>query len=103
MKKLIIVISVVVIIILGVFFYLSTLESQEYKEKGSLLIEKVEKYKSQYGQLPESVKNLKIESEMGEGPYYEKVDSLKYIVYFNIGFDNMLTYYSDTEIWKETP
>jgi hypothetical protein len=103
MKKLIIGISVVIIIVLGVFFYLNVLENQEYKEKGGLLIEKVEKYKSQYGYLPETVKDLKIESEMGEGPYYEKVDSLKYIVYFSIGFDNTLMYYSDTEIWIETP
>lgn len=102
MKKLIIGISVVVIIVLGIFFYLRELENQEYKEKGGLLIEKVEEYKSRYGNLPESVKDLKIDSEMGKGQYYEKVDSLKYIVYFNIGFDNMLTYYSDTNKWRET-
>ncbi len=40
---------------------------------------------------------------MGEGPYYEKIDSLKYIVYFNIGFDNTLTYYSESKDWKENP
>lgn len=103
MKKSIIGILVVVIVLLGAFFYMRISENQEYKEKGSLLIEKVEKYKLQYGKLPESVKDLNIQSEMGEGPYYEKIDSIKYTVYFNIGFDNTLNYYSDTGEWEEKP
>ncbi len=59
--------------------------------------------KKDYGKLPESVKDLNLAPEMGEGPYYEKIDSLKYIVYFNIGFDNTLTYYSESKDWKENP
>lgn len=103
MKKIIIGILVILLVSVGVFFYLRIAENKEYKEAGSLLIEKVEKYKIEYGKLPETVSELHIKSEMGEGPYYEKIDSLKYIVYFNIGFDDMLTYDSETNIWKETP
>jgi hypothetical protein len=40
---------------------------------------------------------------MGEGPYYEKKDSLNYVVFFNIGFDNTKTYYSETKEWKNEP
>lgn len=38
--------------------------------------------------LPNTVADLGIVEQMGEGPYYEKKDSLNYVVFFNIGFDN---------------
>ncbi len=103
MKKIIIGISVLVVVFLAVFFYLRSSEAKTYKEEGFVLIKKVETYKKDYGKLPESVKDLNLTPEMGEGPYYEKIDSLKYIVYFNIGFDNTLTYYSESKDWKENP
>jgi hypothetical protein len=103
MKKIIIGILAIILISVVVFFYLRIAEDEEYKEAGSLLVEKVEKYKLENGKLPETVSELHLKSEMGEGPYYEKIDSLKYIVYFNIGFDDMFMYNSETNIWKETP
>ena len=103
MKKIVIGISVILLIVVAVVFYLRSTENQSYKERGNQLIEKVETYKEQHGKLPETVADLDVEPEMGEGPYYEKIDDSKYTVYFNIGFDNTLTYYSDTGEWKENP
>lgn len=103
MKKVIIGISVLVVVFLAIFFYLRNSEDKHYKEEGASLIKKVEIYKEDYGKLPESVKDLNIAPEMGEGPYYKRIDSLKYIIYFNIGFDNTLTYYSESKDWKENP
>ncbi len=103
MNKVVIRVLVVAVILSGVFVYFRNAENKTYKTKGNLLIEKVELYKSQNSRLPKSLEELNIEPEMGEGPYYEKIDSVKYIVYFNIGFDNTFTYFSDTETWKETP
>ena len=34
---------------------------------------------------------------MNQGPYYEKKDSVNYIIYFNIGFDEAKIYYSETK------
>lgn len=102
MKKIVIGISVVLLFAVVVFYQRST-ESQNYKERGDQLIEKVEIYKEQHGKLPETVADLDIEPEMGEGPYYEKLDDGQYTAYFNIGFDDMYAYYSDTGEWNEKP
>ena len=48
----------------SVFFYLRIAENKEYKEAGSLLIEKVEKHKINYGKLPETVSDLHIKFHM---------------------------------------
>jgi hypothetical protein len=53
--------------------------------------------------LPNTVEELGLVEPMNEGPYYEKKDSLSYIVYFNIGFDNTKTYSSETKKWKDEP
>lgn len=103
MKKVIIGILVVVVVLVGVFIYLRINENSTYKSKGNFIIEKVEEYKSKNKRLPKSLEELNVETGMGEGPYYEMIDSTKYKVYFNIGFDNTLIYHSDTKEWKETP
>lgn len=103
MKKVIIGILTVLIIVAAVIFYMQINENENYKNKGCKLIEKIESYRQEHGELPDNVSDLGMEPTMGEGPYYEKIDSVKYIVYFNIGFDNSLIYYSDTKNWKETP
>ena len=40
---------------------------------------------------------------MGQGPYYKKVDSLNYNVYFTTGFDSYFLYDSKTKKWKDDP
>jgi len=103
MRKIIIGMFAAVVIIGAVISYLTMSEYNEYEEKGAVLIDKVEKYRAQYGTLPNSTEDLNIEPIMNEGPYYKKVDSVKYEVYFNIGFDNTFTYYSDIKTWKYFP
>jgi len=102
-KKILIV--VVLVIGLGVLLvmYLRYSEDQHYEKVGGELIEKVEKYHDRTGDLPNSISELELEENMGEGPYYEKVDSNSYKVYFNIGFDNSKVYYSDLDEWKDEP
>ncbi|MDA3843130.1 MAG: hypothetical protein PF588_02015 [Candidatus Kapabacteria bacterium] len=103
MKRIIIGIFTTVVIIGAVISYLTMSEYNEYEEKGAVLIDKVEKYRARYGMLPNSVEDLHIELVMNEGPYYERVDSVKYKVYFNIGFDNTYMYYSNIKTWKYSP
>ena len=40
---------------------------------------------------------------MNQGPYYEKKDSVNYIIYFSIGFDEVKIYYSETKKWVNKP
>lgn len=89
------------ILVASLILYFRYAESKRYENKGGELITKIEEYKQQKKRLPNSVTDLGLVEPMDEGPYYEKKDSLNYIVFFNIGFDNTKTYYSKTKEWKD--
>ena len=103
MKRKIIGFIVIVAIGVGAILFLQYKEDKNYKKRGEFLISKIEEYHKQKNRLPDSLSDLEIAEEMGEGPYYEKKDSLHYIIYFNIGFDNTKIYYSETKEWREKP
>lgn len=100
-----IIISVVAVLVLAglVFFYFRYTENKKYEKEGAELIAKIEEYRKQKNRLPNDVSELGLAEPMGEGPYYERKDSLNYTVFFNIGFDNTKTYYSQTKEWKDEP
>jgi hypothetical protein len=97
--------GVIVFLVLAasLIFYFRYAENKEYEKQGIELITKIEAYRQQNNRLPNTVADLGIVEQMGEGPYYEKKDSLNYVVFFNIGFDNTKTYYSETREWKNEP
>jgi uncharacterized protein YxeA len=102
-KKIVIGLVIILFFAIAVIFYFRYTENKSYTSKGNELIEKVEEYKQKNGELPETVSDLGIIETMGEGPYYEKIDSLNYIVFFNIGFDNRKIYYSHSKKWLDEP
>ena len=102
-RKIIIGIIGIVAIVVGAIRFLQYEEDKNYKKRGVILISKIEEYHKQKGQLPNSLSDIEIAEEMGDGPYYEKKDSQYYIVYFNIGFDNAIIYSSKTKEWGEKP
>ena len=105
MKKIIkiifIILSIVVFAFIIVMYGLHKKAEHDYQEKGTQLIAKIENFKQLEKRLPNTIEELGIEEPMNEGPYYEKKDSVKYVVFFNIGFDNTLIYYSDKKEWKD--
>lgn len=103
MKKTIAIAIIILVIILSFITYMQIRETIRYKNQGKQLIEQVENYYKKHSKLPTNIMELGLEPEMGEGPYYEKIDSIKYIIYFNIGFENTFTYYSDLKTWKSNP
>ncbi|MCT4636277.1 MAG: hypothetical protein N4A72_01095 [Bacteroidales bacterium] len=103
MRKIIIAISALTLITIGSITYLIISKTNSYIKQGNILVEKVEEYKQQYNKLPKTITDLNIKESMGTGPYYELIDSTKYIVYFNIGFDNTFIYSPNTKEWIETP
>jgi hypothetical protein len=100
-----IIFGVISSIVLGVsiVFFLKYKEKEKYESKGNELINRIELYRRQHSRLPNSILDLGIEEQMGEGPYYEKKDSLNYILFFNIGFDNAKIYSSSEKRWKDEP
>ncbi|MRI63205.1 hypothetical protein EDM00_04245 [Ornithobacterium rhinotracheale] len=90
-------------VVIFVFLWLRNKENDNYKNQGEELINKIEIFRSEHNRLPNSVNELGLVEPMNEGPYYEKKDSLSYIIYFNIGFDNTKTYSSKTKKWQDTP
>ncbi len=72
-----------------------------YKKKGSEVIEKVENYQKNYERLLSNLGDIGIAESMSDGPYYEIIDSSRYIVYFTIGFDYNYIYDSKDKYWRK--
>ncbi|APD07504.1 hypothetical protein UJ101_02000 [Flavobacteriaceae bacterium UJ101] len=103
MKKLFLIIGLGIVFFLGFLYINKYIEGQKYKVEGQIVIEKVEDYKKRNGFVPSLLLDANIEEKEGIGPYYEKVDSLSYKVYFVTGFDSYFIYNSKTKAWKESP
>lgn len=102
MKKKIIITTILLIILSLCFLYwMKYHQENSYENKGNLLVKQIETYKEMENRLPNSLNDLGIAEPMNEGPYYEKLDSINYKVYFNIGFDNSKIYYSRLKEWKD--
>jgi|Laugresbdmm110sn_2_1035109.scaffolds.fasta_scaffold00042_17 hypothetical protein len=85
------------------FFYLRTEKENRLIIQGNEIIEKVEKYRIKYKKLPNSLPDIGIEIIDENNPplYYEKKDSLNYIVWFAKSSEEVKTYYSDTKKWED--
>ena len=69
------------------------------KKKGNHIVTKIENYREENGHLPNNLEVLGIKETL-EGPlYYEKVDSINYMVWFGTTLGESMIYYSDTEEW----
>tara|TARA_R110001583_G_C5395752_1_gene385209 strand:- start:204 stop:506 length:303 start_codon:yes stop_codon:yes gene_type:complete len=100
MKKIIVYIIIITAIVVGLFLFLRKQELNSYKEKGNQLIIKIYEFEKVNHKLPNSISDFKVDSEMGEGPYYEKLNDTTFKVYFNIGFDDKITFNSNKKEWE---
>lgn len=104
MKKAIIITVISVVVLVSIWAILASLEYNSYVDKGQAMIDRVESYIESVGQIPDSRKLFDpYNAEMGQGPYFEKINNEEYIIYFNLGFDDRLIYNSNTKEWKEKP
>ena len=101
MKKYLIIIFTILISIISLIYFFKIREFNNYKTVGNKIIEKVFLYKKINKELPNSISDFDSNKEMGEGPYYEKIDDTTFIVYFNIGFDDKIFYNSNDGEWKK--
>jgi len=99
-RKVVYFLIIIIIIIVSVFTFLKRQELSNYKEKGNKLVEMIYEFKKINFRLPNSVSEVKTDIEMGEGPYYEKINDTTFIVFFNIGFDDKIIFNSNSKRWK---
>ncbi len=103
MKKVFLIIGLIIVFFLGFLYTNKYKEVQGYKKEGQLIIDKVENYKNDKGILPKFLLDIDMEEKEGIGPYYEKIDSLYYKIYFVTGFDSYFVYDSKTKEWNDRP
>jgi hypothetical protein len=67
-------IAVSVVILLGVLviIYFRYRENNNYEKQGAVLIDKIEKFRSQNKRLPNNLIELGVSELENQGPYYEK-------------------------------
>jgi hypothetical protein len=97
--------GIILVLVIGVLIilYFQYKENNDYEQCGNRLISKIEDFKHKHNRLPNSVLDLGLEEHMDNGPYYEKKDSVNYIIFYNIGFDETKIYYSDIKQWNDIP
>ncbi|NRT14667.1 uncharacterized protein YxeA [Flavobacterium sp. 28A] len=100
MKKIIISILTILTIIISVYFFLKHEENNSYEQKGNKMVMQIYEFKKNHNKLPNSISDFKADTEMGEGPYYEKLDDSTFIVFFNIGFDDKIIFNSNYKKWE---
>lgn len=99
-KRILIVLSVIIAILAGIS-YMRYQEDKMYRNRGQVLIDKIEHYRSIHKLLPDDISSLGENETMSDGPYYEKVDSNIYRIYFCLGFDDYKVYDSRDKKWSD--
>lgn len=73
----------------------------ELTKQGNELVAKVEAYKKRTDSLPSSLKALGI-NETEEGPlYYQRKDSINFIIWFGTSLGKSKIYYSNSKKWED--
>lgn len=96
------IVLIVTIALVSGSLYVQHRKNDKYISIGEDLIEKIETYKSINKKLPETLNDLNEPESMENGPYYDKIDDNQYEVSFCFGFDDDLTYNSNTKKWTGT-
>lgn len=82
-------------------FILSFIGQRERKliKEGNKIVEEVEKFKEDNGRVPNSLSEIGYQENM-EGPlYYEKRDSVNYVLWFGTSLGESVTYSSTLKEW----
>ena len=89
-----------IVIAIGTIKFMQYREYSNYKARIEALIHKIDSFNVANNKLPESLRDINIEESMCEGPYYNKVDSNEYEIYFSFGFDEYMIYNSKNKAIK---
>jgi hypothetical protein len=67
---------------------------------GNQIVSRVENFRKENGRLPDSRSEMSLPEEETIQPFYEKRGENDYVIYYNIGFDKIKAYYSDSKKWE---
>lgn len=68
--------------------------------KAKFLIEQIENYESEFGEVPASLEDLDNVEESIE-LHYRKMDSQNFIIWYGTTLGESMIYYSDSEKWED--
>ncbi len=103
MKKLLVICFMIISSIFFLwFFYLKDERELRLTKEGDALVQKVENYRAINGSLPISIEQLgiKVIDETNPPLYYEKRDSISYVIWFSMGAEEIKAYYSKSQKWE---
>lgn len=67
-----------------------------------MLVSKIEIFKTEHKSLPNSLKEIGIEEKEGvDALYYDRRDSLHYVVWFGMSLGESKIFYSDSKQWED--
>ena len=105
MKKNIIIVGLILFTFLFSFwfFYLRNAKENGLIKEGNIIVQKVEAFNKQHQRLPNSLEEIgiAIKSETDPPLYYQKRDSLNYILWFGTSLGESKIYYSDSKKWED--
>jgi len=103
MKKIsLISLLVTVFVVLTLLILAPKISTNKKISEANDLIQQIESFRNNYGRLPDSRTELGLEDSETTQPFYQKTDEQNYIIYYSEGFDQSLTYRSETESWTDT-
>lgn len=71
----------------------------EQIEEGNKIVERIETYKLNKGYLPATLEEVDKKSDSEGTFYYERSDSVNYVLWFGTSLGEGMYYYSDTKTW----
>jgi len=89
-------------IIISVYFiFLRNLDEKTLMKRGNVLISKIEEYRQEEGELPIGYNELDLKEVNTNELFYQKVDSINYILWFGTSLGESMIYYSDSKEWEK--
>ena len=85
--------------ILAIFFlYFRNAKDREIIARGNMIVQQIDNFNQKEGYLPNSLDDLGIKDE---NLFYNKWDSMHYMVWYGASLGESITYYSDSKKWKD--
>ena len=94
---------IIFLVFLGFWFlFLKDFAVRKLMNESNVVINKIENFRNERNRLPNSLTEIGIK-ETEYGPiFYEKRSELDYVIYFNIGFDDIRFYNSNNQKWTDS-
>ncbi len=98
MKRVLAVVVLLTGLLIASFFLYRNYKDNDLISRGNLVIQNIEDFRQKKGRLPNSLDELGIHDDE---LFYNKWDSVNYMVWYGTSLGESVTYYSDTKKWEE--